>query len=536
MKIDRTQGLKAATALLLLLLLLPVLVLPWTDHHLGAARWLGVFGFTLWSLFAPLVLIKRLRWYLLLGVPLVPLALAWLYACWLFRSVPGDALVSAALNSGWAQWWDMLRAAGWPVLLIPLLTGAYLALALSIPFSSSVSWRARKALLAALLVYALIGTGGRQWLGLYLPLPPLFDSEAAALSFPASLAMSAQRTIEHRHSLAVGASVHGRPAADAPPQLLVVLVIGESVRVDHLGLNGYARDTTPQLAALGPELLSFQHVASTAQWTAVAVPNIVSRQSGAGRANLVQTFSEAGFRTAWLSNQERSPLVQSADVSEYADGARDFHLRSDRALLPWFESFVAQAGPRQFVVLHMIGSHYPYEERYGADSRRFTPTLPALADGLRPGAGLKSEAINSYDNTLVETDGFLRRVVDRLNREQRPALMLYVSDHGENLFDDERGLFMHALPTRSRHDLDVPLLVWGNAAYRQAFGPRMQTLREHLQEKIGHVDVFPTLLDLGRVDWAGARPEDSFASAAYVAKPRRLANLDGWGGLSDEVR
>jgi len=534
MKANGAPALKAATALIFLLL--PVWVLPWTEHQLSLIQWLGVLGFTLWSLLAPLVLIKRLRWYVLLGWPLVPLVLGWLYVCWIFRSVPGDALVSAALNSGWAQWRDMLSAVGWPLLGVPLLMGAYLMLALSIPSSARVGWPARKALLAVLLVYALIGTAGRQWLGLYLPLPPLFDSEAAALSFPASLALSAHRAFEHRHALAVGASVHGRLAVDAPPQLLIVLVIGESVRVDHLGLNGYSRDTTPQLAALGPELLSFTQVASTAQWTAVAVPNIVSLEWGKGRANLVQTFSEAGFRTAWLSNQERSPLVQSADVSEYADGARDFHLRSDRALLPWFTSFVAQAGPRQFVVLHMIGSHYPYEERYGAESRHFTPTLPALAEGLRPGVALKREAINSYDNTIVETDGFLRQVIDRVNREPRPALMLYVSDHGENLFDDERELFMHALPTRSRHDLDVPLLVWANPAYRQAFPQRMQALREHLQARIGHVDVFPTLLDLGRVDWDGCRAQDSFASSAFVARPRRLATLQGWGELSDKVR
>ncbi|HEY4083650.1 MAG TPA: phosphoethanolamine transferase [Burkholderiaceae bacterium] len=542
MTVSRSDALKAAA--LLLLLLAPTLILPWTDHGLSGGEFLGTLGFALWILLAPLVLIGRLRWYLLLGLPLVPLALVWLYVCHLFRSVPGDVLVSAALDSGWAQWMEMLGAAGWPLLAVPVAMGIYLALALSIRNSARVGWPARKALLAALLLYALAGTAGRQWLGLYLPLPPLFDSTAAGLSFPAGLALSVDRTLEHRHALNAKVSVHGHPAADAPPQLLVVLVIGESVRVDHLGLNGYARNTTPKLTELGPALLSFSHVASTAQWTAVAMPNIVSqereggREGGRehGRANLMQTFAEAGFRTAWLSNQERTTLAAAADVSEFADGARDFHLRSDRVLLPLFESFVAQAGARQFVVLHMIGSHYPYEERYAADSRRFTPTLPALAEGLRPGVALKQEAINSYDNTIVETDKFLRRVIDRLNREQRPAVMLYISDHGENLFDDERQMFMHALPTLTRHDLDVPLLVWANPAYREADPARLQALREHQRARIGQVDVFPTLLDLGHVAWGGAAPQDSFASASYTEKPRRLANLSGWTGSSDEVR
>ena len=45
--------------------------------------------------------------------------------------------------------------------------------------------------------------------------------------------------------------------------------------------------------------------------------------------------------------------------------------------------------------------------------------------------------------------------------ESRPALIVFTSDHGENLFDDERQRFMHAHPDASRWDLEVPLMFWG---------------------------------------------------------------------------
>ncbi len=125
-----------------------------------------------------------------------------------------------------------------------------------------------------------------------------------ALSFPwgplaalgraaAARADSAEITVQ-----AVGAS--------APPDdLVVVLVISESLRPDHLGINGYQRDTTPELAKLGTELLSFSDVAATANFTLDAVPSIIGRSKGGRHVSLVSVFKEAGFRTAWLSNQDK---------------------------------------------------------------------------------------------------------------------------------------------------------------------------------------------------------------------------------------
>jgi glucan phosphoethanolaminetransferase (alkaline phosphatase superfamily) len=288
-----------------------------------------------------------------------------------------------------------------------------------------------------------------------------------------------------------------------------------------LQLNGYPRPTTPNLSTLGADLLSFSDVASTANWTNAAVPNIVSRRIGKDQATLVQTFREAGFQTAWISNQEPSLYARNAHVAEQGRDAQDFHLRTDANLLPMFSSFVHQAGPRQFVLLHMIGSHIPYEERYGADSRVFAPTLSDL--GINAPQPVDRDAtVNSYDNTVVETDKFLSRVIATLSREQRPAVLLFTSDHGENLFDDQRGLFMHTQHPATRYDTHVPMLVWMNPAYRQAHPQIAATLQANRARKITHTQVFPSLLELGGVDWDGRDARESFASPSFVEAPRKV--------------
>ncbi|WP_154668041.1 hypothetical protein [Pseudoduganella violaceinigra] len=74
--------------------------------------------------------------------------------------------------------------------------------------------------------------------------------------------------------------------------------------------------------------------------------------------------------------------------------AQDFHMRTDASLLPMFSSCVHRGGPRQFAVLHMHGSHIPYEDRYEAAPRVFTPTMLDL--GIEtPRASDKAATINS---------------------------------------------------------------------------------------------------------------------------------------------
>jgi glucan phosphoethanolaminetransferase (alkaline phosphatase superfamily) len=499
---------------------LPTLAVLGTDHLQGGSEVAALLAFSRMILAAPLVLAPRLRTYFLLWSPLALLAPVYMYLTLVYGSVPGDAMLSAALTTSPAMSWQVLASFGWRVWLVPLGFLVYILLARSLDRDWRLDAPMRKRLLAVLLMIVMLALLGRQTLAQYVKLPPLLEQSTANLAFPSGLALSLSRLSRQEDRARPFVSVHGRPA-DGEPPLLVVLVVGESLRSDHLGLNGYGRNTTPQLSALGAELLSFPDVASTANWTNHAVPSIVSLPVGAGRASLLQTFAEAGYRTAWLSNQEPLPYSRTADVVEHAINSQDFHLRTDINLLPMFTSFVRQAGPRQFVVLHMIGSHIPYEERYTAASRVFKPTLsdlgvdqPLLAD--------KAAAINSYDNTVIETDHFLARVIGVLRAERRPALLLFTSDHGENLFDDERHLFMHAQKGPTRADTHVPMLAWMNAPYRAAYPAVEQAWRANRLKKISHVNLFPSLLQAGGVAWDGHDARRSFTSPAYLEAPREV--------------
>lgn len=530
---------RLATALPFFYLLSPGLVTAFGlgESFNGSERF-AVMALSVWQLCLALLVLGSPRRLLLAALPLAFLIPPYVYFCLKFGSVPGDALVAATLYTSMAKSVEMVASFGWPAL------AGWLAIALgygALAWRTDPQWRVpantRKAGFAALLGIAGAMLLLHQLAPQAVQLPPVFEPDNVARVFPGNLAQSALRASKQLSAPSRWTSLNGTARHGwAGQPLLVVYVIGESVRPDHMSLYGYPRETTPTLRAMSNDLIRFTDVASTAHFTFMALTNLVTVKTPGAPASLVRTFSEAGFATAWLSNQERTFLTEGADQIDHADGPYDFHFRRDSVLLTPFVSFTRQAGPRQFVVLHMNGSHFPYEERYGAQAKRFAPTLGDKGLTGHPGPDHKAEAINSYDNTLVELDGFLGSLFRILKAEIRPTLLVFTSDHGENLFDDGRHRFMHALQTPSSWDTQVPLVIWSNAAYKALNPVALESLQARSTYPVGHRDLFPTLLDLAGIEWMNAASQASLSSASWKPRERLLETFDALGPDFDELR
>jgi len=516
----------------------PGLVVALGSGGLDARERLAVLGLSFWLLAMGPALLGSLRMSFLVWTPLALLLPPYVYLCLSFGSTPGDALVAAAMHTSPAQSVQVLSGFGAWLLAWAVLAVAYPLAA----WRLDARWRwatgRRKLWLALLLGAASLSLLLKQAVPQQLSLPAFFERDTFDQVFPLNLLSSVQRVMAQDRRAPRTTSLNGRPrpgSVDEP--LHLVLVVGETVRPDHLGIYGYARDTTPGLSAIRDELLLFRDVASTAHWTDGAVPGIVGRTIDARhQGGLVRTMREAGYLTGWLSNQEISDLFRDAHVADFSDGMYELLLRMDTALLPPFDALLRQGGPRQFIALHMTGSHFPYERQYDAQSRKFTPTLTDAGVSGNPGPRFKAETINSYDNTLVALDRFLMRVIDRLRADPEPALLVYTSDHGENLFDDDRQRFMHALADPSKADTTVPLFFWANDAYRSRWPDAFAALSLHAKAPVSHTDLMPTLLDLASVDADGIAPHESLRSPDWRPHPRRLQQIDGPGWDYDKIR
>ena len=270
--------------------------------------------------------------------------------------------------------------------------------------------------------------------------------------------------------------------------LLLVFVIGESTRGDHFSLNGYGRNTNPQLSQI-PNLYSFKHAQSCDTLTINSVHCLASPmlKSSPDRTPRQSSFGEVlhslGYHTEIYALQSLSEFYKYLNydklVSKHQIVAEQQTGAWDAALLPYARQAIGQyRGGKTLLVLHTLGSHQTYADRISPQFQVFKPycTNPDVSKCS------KTELDNAYDNTVLGVDNLLADVIRQLAQSGRKALLFYVSDHGESL--GENGNYFHGKPVAvaPKEQFSVPFVVWFSDAYRQT--PEGAALAQRVAEAV----------------------------------------------------
>lgn len=305
---------------------------------------------------------------------------------------------------------------------------------------------------------------------------------------------------------------------------LYILVLGEASRYDHWGLNGYERPTTPCLAQR-ENLVRFDSIYSQANLTRYSLPLIVTRATprqteiAHKEKNISEAFQELGFRTGFLAMQPPSGITQRmltiADYSYY--NAKDYYSDGnyDEELIDALRTCIHDS--LQFFVLHSLGSHFRYEQRYPEAFETYQPVLGRSFSSLKMTEENKQQMINAYDNTILYTDYFLDRLIAYVDSLNRKAFILYVSDHGESLWDDERKLSLHGSYQVAKCEYHVPLVIWYSDEYAAANAEKINALRQNKTTPVSTDAVFYTLLDLAGITGTDCDSTRSLCSPALTA-------------------
>lgn len=303
----------------------------------------------------------------------------------------------------------------------------------------------------------------------------------------------------------LGASYAGQAR---PP--LVVLVLGETGRSGNFGLNGYGRDTTPELAR--EQVASLRNVWSCGTSTAASVPCMFShlgREAYGDRRNdfenLMDVLQRAGLAVLWLDNQsgckgvcDRVPTVNTSGLADPAlcPGGQCMDMVMLQGLDERIAALPAERRARGVVVvMHQMGSHGPaYSKRSPPAFKRFLPecTSASLQDCSR------ESLVNAYDNSIAYTDHLLASTIGWLKKQDAKAstAMVYVADHGESL--GENNLYLHGMPYAVAPDVQkrVPWITWLSPAYERRSGLSTACLKKQADDKRSHDDWFHSVLGL----------------------------------------
>lgn len=341
-------------------------------------------------------------------------------------------------------------------------------------------------------------------------------------------------------------------SATAPE--VYVMVVGETARAHNFSLYGYPRNTNPLLSKT-PGIKAFPNVTTQSNTTHKSVPMLLSAASAEDferlfhEKGILAAFKEAGFHTVFISNQLPNHsfidfLGEQADEHYFLkkeDASQGNHYDED--LLQKLDEILPKADAsssahyhyryrKLFVVLHSYGSHFNYQERYPRSFAYFKPDSRSEAKPEN-----RRDLLNAYDNTIRYTDYILHGIIERLQKwegvqtktdgvyDQPTSAMLYTSDHGENIFDDDRHLFLHAAPKASDYELHVPFIIWTSEGFSKQYPDILKALGENRTKQVqSSLSAFHTMLGIGGIQTRYRKDEYSVASDKY--HPLKLLYLD----------
>lgn len=315
----------------------------------------------------------------------------------------------------------------------------------------------------------------------------------------------------------------------------VVVVIGESASRKHHSLYGYRLNTTPQLAAIRDSLFVFTNAIGSSACTASNMERILTFKEDDLVDNdwfrypgLVDLFNHAGYKTWFLSNQEKmgisnnasGALASSANVVKYIGNieyTEAITFKFDEHLLPLLRNALADSlSSRKFIILHLQGSHTAYSQRFPAGFGKITADDVARTYPRPWLNARKAQIIADYDNSIAYTDSLLRQIID-MAAGGKPTVFVYFSDHGEHVYD-ERDMI-----GRDHKYVEVPLIVYANESYRRNNPEIVKLLQGALNRPISTANIIYPLMTLTGTGYPLYNAANDFLSTGF--KPRKR-NVD----------
>lgn len=236
----------------------------------------------------------------------------------------------------------------------------------------------------------------------------------------------------------------------------VIMVIGESATKNYMkAFNNNNDETTPWLSNNVNNFILFKNAYSCAWNTVPALEHALTEANYYNNKEFNKSFSiidiakKAGYKTYWFSNQGKigaydtpiTMVAKTCDVSIWTESAK-----YDESLLSYLKT--VNKNENNFIVLHIMGSHIDYNNRYPISYQKWTDQniTGRVAD---------------YKNSLLYTDTVLKNFFEYANSNLNLSAFIYFSDHGTD-------------PNRSRDPdetkfigLRIPLFVYLSKDYKQ---------------------------------------------------------------------
>ncbi|MDT8367293.1 MAG: phosphoethanolamine transferase [bacterium] len=311
----------------------------------------------------------------------------------------------------------------------------------------------------------------------------------------------------------------------------VVFVIGESTTRLNWSMYGYPRKTTPQLEAMGKELLSFRDVITTAASTVGDIQLIMgpATREDPGRfektPDLLSMARKVGYKTFWITNHTTDLTGSIAIIAKHADeivstnrGGSRTESSYDEVVLPALKTALEDPAHRKFIVLHLLGAHPVFYFRYPKPFAVFNGVEDEVTREMKK-AGRNFGVIKwrgFYDNAMLYSDHVLKKTIDLCGESGQSVAWLYIPDHGEDVGHYTNFIgHNHRVPAM----YEIPMILWRSPSYPEfRVEPEQLAQRPYQTDRLDH-----TLLGLMGISGEYYDPAADILSPDFTPAPRSIA-------------
>lgn len=270
---------------------------------------------------------------------------------------------------------------------------------------------------------------------------------------------------------------------DTLPHLVVV--IGESSSLYHCSVYGYEKPTWPRMSARtqSEELIVFEQAFSAYDATNGVMRSVFSVDPDLfGHVPLFPAvYRKAGYHTAIYDNQ----YFLGGGISFLCDEAVSDALFDTRVDGPfqYDEMMISSLKPTDSLsldIIHLVGQHFTYSDRYPAEFTHFQPTD---YDAYKYN-DMQREVIAHYDNAALYCDYVLDQIIRKF--ESQDCLVVFFSDHGEEVFEmrDYCGHCSAATSPDPSYLYRVPFFVWLSPLFSARHPDKVQNIQTQCHQEL----------------------------------------------------
>lgn len=309
--------------------------------------------------------------------------------------------------------------------------------------------------------------------------------------------------------------------------LTVVLVIGESHSYYHTPAYGYDKNNMPLLSQRtgNDTIVWFNDIVAISDRTHGVVCSLFEHDltKDSHRLLFPAVFKKLGYHTIMYDTQylpgRGVSILRDSRISELLYDERNSHTMTDEEIVT---SGNINSNPKTLAIYHIMGSHYTYSQRYPKD--KFDKFKPQNYKSARL-SSMQKLILSHYDNSILYTDNNLNLLIERL--KDKNAVLVYLSDHGEEVFDIDSYMGHGNAATRSSKSfqLRVPMFIWMSEKYRHRH-PELADMVSRsadipsLSSQIGHL-----LLNLAGEPDSMYQPNCSLINPAFEKGTRIVLNF-----------